>query len=129
MSLFNWAELIHLAEVLGEEAKAEKSEGKRRTAISRAYYGTYNQALALAKRKLQMQQRRDESVHTQLWSFLCGTTGTHAPRLGAKGRELHKLRLAADYEGQVTVTDNLVKQSLDIAKLAGQLMSEVDKAP
>ncbi len=128
VSSFQWTDFLQLAEVLAQQAQAEASECKRRTAISRAYYATYHAARGFAVRTQGFKVERGGSSHSKLWSDLSFAPGKVA-KLGNQGKQLFALRLKADYEPSPRIEDAQVRMGLTFAKNAAQLLGEVDPPP
>jgi len=123
--LFQWAEFIDLAKTLGDEAKRDGSEGKRRSAISRAYYATFHAARDYAVKSFGF-DIAERDVHSRLWKALKTQPGKEAPILGQRGEELMRLRRRADYDRTPPVADSLVQQGLTMASLASGLLKSIE---
>lgn len=129
MSSFIWAEFLRVAEALASEAQQDGSEGKRRSAISRAYYATFNSAREYASERLSFTVKPgDASVHGKLWHELSFKAGKNA-KLAAQGKQLLKMRKEADYDKSPAVADTHVDRGLSIARNAAQLLAELQAAP
>lgn len=119
---------MKVAEALAAEAKQDGSEGKRRSAISRAYYATFNPARDYAQSALGIEFKATEgSLHGKLWHELSYQPGK-AARLANQGKRLLKLRKASDYDGSPAVLDAHVTESLGLARNAAELLAEVRSA-
>jgi uncharacterized protein (UPF0332 family) len=89
---FDWFEYLQLADELGERAE----EGALRSAISRAYYYVYHQALERAEAN-GFRPRSGEGTHAQLWRCYCDNREPACRRLGEMARRLKERRVKADY--------------------------------
>jgi hypothetical protein len=126
VSSFPWADFLQLAEDLAVQASKERSEGKGRTAVGRAYYATYLAARDYAKTKGIDIATTETSSHGKLWSALAGGPGK-LPKLANIGRNLLKLRTHADYFAVPPVTSAHVTSSLAYARNAKQLLGEAQR--
>jgi uncharacterized protein (UPF0332 family) len=123
VSSFPWADFLQLAEDLATQADTEQSEAKRRTAVGRAYYATYNAARDYAQSKGLDVSTKESSAHGKLWNELAFQPGK-APKLANHGRQLLTLRKHADYDATRPLTSAQLNSSLAIARNARQLLQE-----
>lgn len=124
MNSFQWTEFITIAEALRTEAKAEGSEGKRRSAISRAYYATFHAARDFAVSRFGFDVNAKD-VHSRLWKDLREQSGAVMPKVALHGGKLLQLRRRADYDRSPPIGDVEVEQGLTCAKLASQLLQQL----
>jgi uncharacterized protein (UPF0332 family) len=129
VSSFTWAEFLRVAEALASEAQKDGSEGKRRSALSRAYYATFNAAREYASQKWNFTVKPGEgSAHGKLWNELSFKPGKDA-KLASQGKQLLKMRKEADYDKSPPVVDAQVTNGLCIARNAAQLLAELQSPP
>jgi len=98
-----------------------ENEAACRSGVSRAYYGAYHATLAFYTGLPSggVVSKPQEGSHGKLFqSLLAPTISPQDPRhtisrkLGVLGRQLHGLRITADYDLATTVSDELRKQSV-----------------
>jgi hypothetical protein len=113
MSTFDWNDYIALATAMHSLSGA--TEAQLRCAISRAYYGAYNQA---HKRFVADGQRLSPggSSHSQVWRFFQSHPDPNYRQIGTIGDRAKGRRVKADYKDRypnlafdagVTLTDVL----------------------
>lgn len=96
--MFDWDEYLQLAEDLHERNSDALREASERTAISRAYYAAFHEALRCAPNRVR-NARRDQH-RTLIDHYKQAPTQTER----AVGRQLERLRdnrNAADYEDRI----------------------------
>ncbi len=94
---FQWHNYLEFAEtVLAKASEFSDSEAVYRSVVSRAYYAVYCSARNLVKQK--DQQEFSGNAHQQLQDYLIRHAHKPRKRLGNRLRQLHQLRLVADYE-------------------------------
>ena len=105
MSSFSWDDFLALAEKLAIEARQERNEGKRRTAIGRAYYAAFNQARTYAISQRIVSSADEGSVHATLSRRLSEQSNREVANVGNILRTLFKARKHADYDLAPPCTD------------------------
>jgi hypothetical protein len=89
---FDWQQF----QVLAEQLIKAGGQAEHRSAISRAYYCTYN----LLKHRAQqngVQFSTEAGFHKQLWSSYKRGPDPNSIKIGVEGERLHELRVRADY--------------------------------
>jgi hypothetical protein len=91
---YDWSNFLDIADAL---LASVGGEGAERTAISRAYYGSYGMACAHARSKNLVLARKG-SDHATIWNwFEAQPTAAHV-RIAQAGRRLKRWRTQADYD-------------------------------
>ncbi|MGE0130850.1 MAG: hypothetical protein AB7U82_22455 [Blastocatellales bacterium] len=106
--LFDWFAYRAVAETL----KGDMNEASQRSAISRAYYFAYHQALSHLAEHHNFQLSEDKPAHDQVWREFSGK-GLSYREVWNKGDKLKKLRVDADHRSGsvigVDATDTALK--------------------
>lgn len=106
---FDWADYRAVAETLRRNA----DEASLRSAISRAYYCAYHQAVNHLSQHFNFQTSKDKS-HDTVWRTFKEKGRSYA-EVWSKGDKLKKLRVDADYESDAVVNGETVMFSLQLA--------------
>lgn len=96
--MFDWEEYRQLAEKLHERDSDALREASERTAISRAYYAAFHEALRYAPRRVQ-NARRDK--HRRLIDHYKQAPSETERAVGRQLERLRDNRNAADYEDKI----------------------------
>ena len=98
---FDWREFLLLAHRLRHIGA--DNEADHRTAVGRAYYYAYNEALAEG-RKLGYNPNAPSrlGVHRRLWQWYSSYPDPQVAALGVMGATLHARRIEADYHGDMS---------------------------
>ncbi len=107
---FDWSDYRTLAETL----KQQPDEAARRSAISRAYYFAYHQALRHLTEQHQFQVSEDKPAHDQVWREF-SRQGLSYREVWNKGDRLKKLRVEADYRATATLDAEATTLALKLA--------------
>lgn len=103
--MFDWAEYLHLADNL----LGQTNEAALRSAISRAYYATYNKALEklLDEGQMSRSDPTEPQKHKAIWDLYRMSSERSRQQIGLDGDRLRKSRTSADYnaERQVFASD------------------------
>lgn len=89
--MFDWIDFLHLA---AELANPPEDEARQRTGMSRAYYAAYHVATRRIVGELRFVLGRPQH---QLWGELRQQTRPDLREIGERGRDLHLIRVRADY--------------------------------
>ena len=112
--MFNWADYLELADNLLEQ----NNEAAYRSAVSRAYYATYNRAVQKLIEEGQM-FRSDPSEpqkHKAIWDFYRNSYDPPRLQVGVGGDRLRRSRTDADYNASTPVTLSDAKSRVKNAK-------------
>jgi uncharacterized protein (UPF0332 family) len=119
-----WATLVTLA----ADLVAQESEAAKRSAISRAYYGAFNDARRrLEARGIGIDDRRAHSQVCRTFKDADGATSETYPRWQQVGDlmwELRSLRIEADY---VDGVPRLNQKAADAVKIAQRTLALLDE--
>ena len=107
---FDWSAYRTVAEALSRNA----DEASQRSAISRAYYCVYHQALAHLSEHHNFQYSENRPAHDQVWREFNGK-GLSYREVWLKGDKLKKLRVNADYRTDFLTNAKTVAASLEMA--------------
>ena len=121
--MFDWAEFLRLARALAAgRAETPPTEAGLRSAVSRAYYAVFNEAVERAiEHGLDPGPKRDargckQSSHKACWAAYKGDTSLR--QVGIDGERLHLKRIDADYS---PTRRNWVLEAEDAIESAAQL--------
>jgi uncharacterized protein (UPF0332 family) len=123
----NWPEYI----VLAEELSGLDSEGSRRSAVSRAYYGAFNSARRWLEANVGPISNR--AAHRQVWAaFNAPGSASEATRakwedIGEIGERLRILRNQADYDDGMPNLDLRAPEAVIRAERILALLAELDQ--
>jgi uncharacterized protein (UPF0332 family) len=107
---FDWSAYRIVAEILSQQP----DEASQRSAISRAYYYAYHQALAHLAEHHQFQVSEDKPAHDQVWREF-SRRGLSYREVWIKGDRLKKLRVDADYRTDAVISAETMAISLKLA--------------
>lgn len=113
--------LIHARQVV-----SFKTETAYRDAVGRSYYGTYHRCAPLADDLPSAGERG--GVHEQLVSRLIESNNRKLKSIGYMMRQLHQMRVDADYRLDLTVTERHAQEALKQAERLFERASEIDGA-
>jgi uncharacterized protein (UPF0332 family) len=125
MTTFDWNDYITLARAM----RADASEAHYRSAISRAYYGAYNQAKQRFFDDGETFGYKGES-HAQVWNYFQKQNDRDYKAIGVFGDRARERRRRADYEDRFPNLDNEVGVSLNAAQeVVNRLQKTAPQAP
>ena len=108
---FDWHNYLGFSETaLAKVSDYPDSEAVHRSVVSRAYYAVYCATRNLVKQK--DRQSFSGNAHQQLQDYLINHPNRARKRLGNRLKQLHQLRIKADYDGR------LQQQSTSMAQQA-----------
>lgn len=108
---FDWHNYLSFSEAaLAKVSDYPNSEAVHRSVVSRAYYAVYCATRNLVRQK--DQRSFSGNAHQQLQDYLINQPHKARKRLGNRLKQLHQLRIKADYE------DQLQQQSMSMAQQA-----------
>ena len=117
---FDWQQF----RVLAEKLLRVGGEAENRSAISRAYYSTFN----ILKNRAELNGVRfstEAGFHKQLWACYKRGPDPSSIRIGVEGERLHELRVRADYIPEFARLEEqaaqAVKQARDLPAQAARL--------
>ncbi len=87
-----------------KEMLSTESEAFSRSAISRAYYACYHEALGVAGSLGYESPTHEVSAHRQLHSFLIRNNDKKTKEIGVRLQALHRKRVDADYKLQLSIS-------------------------
>lgn len=108
---FDWSAYRTVAETLSQHS----DEASQRSAISRAYYCAYHQALAHLAEHHHFQVSEDKPAHDQVWREF-SRKGLSYREVWIKGDRLKKLRVDADYRADAAISAETTATSLKLAE-------------
>jgi hypothetical protein len=124
----NWPDYV----VLAEKLVAERFEASKRSAVSRAYYGTLNACRSwLESNGAPINKHR---VHAEVWGIFAtgGYASTQANNgwklIADLGSELRGLRNQADYDDRFPGLDQHAAEAVGVAKQILALLPELELA-
>ncbi len=107
---FEWSAYRTVAETLSLSA----DEASHRSAISRAYYFAYHQALAHLLEHHNFQYSEGKPAHDQVWREF-SRKGLSYREISIRGNRLKDYRIEADYRADIAIDAKAVATSLEIA--------------
>jgi len=119
---FDWSAYRAVAETLKDNA----DEASQRSAISRAYYCAYHQAINHLAEHHHFQISEDRPAHDQVWREFSGK-GLSYREVWNKGDKLKKLRVDADYRSDVTISVETTATSLKLADRIVECLQQIQR--
>ncbi len=107
---FDWFTYRTVAETLSRNA----DEASHRSAVSRAYYCAYHQALNHLSEHHNFQFSEDKPAHDQVWREF-NNKGPSYNQVWMNGDKLKKLRVDADYRSDAAISANAAAASLKLS--------------
>lgn|SRR5678816_116824 len=123
----NWLEYLALAKELA--AAANRTDGHRRSAVSRAYYSAYHEAMRYVYDKDPNFQLPRSDKHQAIWNWMQQYEVEQAQIVGATGAGLCALRNDADYRKNAVVNDRTVTTALSEADKIHSKLHDARKRP
>jgi uncharacterized protein (UPF0332 family) len=118
---FNWSDYRIVAATLSQNT----DEGSQRTAISRAYYCAYHQALShIQEHSSGFQYSEGRPAHDQVWREF-EDKGRSYWEVWDKGNKLKRLRVDADYRPDATINNNTAVLSLKLADRIVEVLQDI----
>src|SRR5690554_4628534 len=100
--MFNWEDYLTLAKELSDEQYTSKQEAALRSAISRAYYYAYNNAVQVLDRsELEKQKKKRLPQHVAVWSCFKNERYKNS-LLAVTGHRLRRIRNHVDYDAELS---------------------------
>jgi uncharacterized protein (UPF0332 family) len=119
---FDWSAYRTVAETL----KDDVDEASQRSAISRAYYCAYHQALNHLAEHHNFQISEDRPAHDQVWREFSGK-GLSYREVWNKGDKLKKLRVDADYRSDAVISVDTTTTSLKLADRIVECLQQIHR--
>ena len=117
---FDWSAYRVVAETL----KGNTDEASQRSAISRAYYCAYHQALSHLAEHHKFQLSEDRPAHDQVWREF-SSKGLSYREVWNKGDKLKKLRVDADYRSNAVISADTTAISLKLADRIVECLQQI----
>ncbi|MBF0411011.1 MAG: hypothetical protein HQM10_26945 [Candidatus Riflebacteria bacterium] len=123
---FNWQDYLDISKYLTMDDKLIPSEeAKFRTAVSRAYYASFNSCREFAEKHLNFTTSKGENSHEKLIDFLLTTKSNKLiNEIGYKLKLIKKDRIVSDYSG---VFKNYSSQTITNIFLADEIQEILEK--
>ncbi len=121
---FAWPAYRTVAETLSQQP----DEASQRSAISRAYYCAYHQALAHLTAHHQFQVSESKPAHDQVWREF-SRKGLSYREVWNKGDRLKKLRVEADYRAAATLNAETISLALKLADRICECLQQLQLKP
>ncbi|MGC9101421.1 MAG: HEPN domain-containing protein [Caldisericum sp.] len=115
--MFNWEDFIKLSEELLTKKPSKYEEALYRTIISRAYYGVFKQVEDFFEDN-KLEELLDKSVkgsHNKIIKFLREHDDHEISNFGEDLDLLRRRRIKADYRAEKSISEELAKNTLQIA--------------
>jgi len=119
---FDWSAYRAVAETLKNNA----DEASQRSAISRAYYCAYHQALNHLSEHHKFQLSEDKPAHDQVWREFSGK-GLSYREIWNKGGKLKKLRVDADYRSDSVISVDAAVTALKLADRVFECLQQIHR--
>jgi hypothetical protein len=119
---FGWSAYRAVAETLKDNA----DEASQRSAISRAYYCAYHQALNHLAEHHSFQISEDRPAHDQVWREFSGK-GLSYREVWNKGDKLKKLRVDADYRSGAVIGIDATVMALKLADRVVECLQQIHR--
>lgn len=137
MSSFSWKSLLDFAEdAWAKSAKPSelllRTDGLRRSVISRAYYAAFHPAKRLVYYRQYERESKEGGEHKRIWVALRIKGEPQERPLGNWGETLFGLRVAADYKTtpDKPITDSSVERAIeDAKKIRNRIAAIIGKDP
>lgn len=110
---YDWSNFLDVADALLADIGGE---GAERTAISRAYYGSYGMACAHARAKNLVLARKG-SDHATIWNWFEAQPSVAHARIAQAGRRLKRWRTQADYDDGLQDVSTKAVMAVETARL------------
>lgn len=120
---FDWTAYRVVAETLKENG----DEASHHTAISRAYYYAYHQALNHLAEHHGFQHSEARPAHDQVWREF-DHKGMTYQEVRRKGNSLKQLRVDADYHTNALISAELATTSLKVADRIVECLNQLHNA-
>lgn len=109
---FDWKEYVTFAQQLLDAAESDEDSVRFRTCVSRAYYG----AFCVCRREIGLEDHEiNEPIHDFVVKHYSGLHDKNLKKVGRDLGDLKRLRVQADYKGQVMVGERKASTSLVLA--------------
>jgi hypothetical protein len=117
---FDWNNFLTLAEQLSQVPE----DASKRSAMSRAYYAAFHDAMTRAEANCGPQDR--SKSHQWCWNRYIYSRDDDCYQLGIDGSRLRAMRNLADYEPDIQRIDDLVTRALSNAKSIKRRIAALD---
>lgn len=120
--MFNWDDYLQLAEELHEQEDSNPQEAEERSAISRAYYAAFHDALQYAPARIQETRSKK---HQKLIDYYEGRRTQEEQEVGRLLESLRDNRNAADYDTDIGGPGQCVYKANASIHLSKKIMAKL----
>lgn len=119
--MFDWQEYLSIADQL----VLQQNEAAFRSAISRAYYATYNRAVTklIEERQITRVDPTEVGKHLTTWKIYRDSHDGKRRQIGISGDRLRKSRIDSDYDQDSEIDSTLASKCVTSARC---LYNEID---